>query len=162
MTLVIIIGILLILFGLAFITKRRFGVLGLALAAGVLLAQTAGKYVGDILEKNQFPVAPLTPDAAASVLLILLPALLLLVAGPRYSRARSVLIGSAAFAVLATLLILGPLTTALPTQDESIRQSLTVISNWQGVIITAGISVAVLDTLLLHSGKLSRSRHGKH
>ena len=37
MTLIVILVIAIALFGLAFATKRRFGVLGLALAAGVLI-----------------------------------------------------------------------------------------------------------------------------
>ena len=39
MALVIILGIAVVLFILAFLTKRRFGVLGLGLAAGVVLSQ---------------------------------------------------------------------------------------------------------------------------
>ena len=162
MTLLIIIAIAIALFGLAFMTKRRFGVLGLGLAAGVLLAQNASKFVAGFLSINSVPVEPLTYDSAAVVSLTLLPALLLLIGGPKYFAKRPAVIGAAAFSVLGTLLILGPLTTALPTDDDTIRQVLNFVADWQAVIIAAAIVTAVLDTVLLHTGKSASPKHGKH
>ena len=162
MTLVIIIGIAIALFGLAYSTKRRFGVLGLGLSAGVLLAQNATNFIAKLLETNHIPVAPLTHDISATVALTLLPALLLLVAGPSYFSKRSAFIGATVFAVLGTLLILGPLTTALPTLDSGIKQTLDFIARWQGVIITVAIIAAVFDTILLHSSKPASRKHSQH
>lgn len=162
MTLVIITVLAIALFGLAYGTKRRFGVLGLGLAAGVLLAQHATKFVSAQLKSYDVPVEPLTYDVSAIVVLTLLPALLLLVGGPKYFVKRSAVIGAVAFALLGTLLILGPLTTALPTEDTAIRQALLFVSKWQGTIIAIAIMAAVLDTVLLHTGKSTSPKHGKH
>lgn len=162
MTLVILVVIMIILFGLAFVRKRRFGVLGLALAAGVLLSQNAAGFVGSIYQTNLLPVAPLTYEVAASITLILLPALLLLIKGPSYMEKRSAILGAVGFALLGTLLILGPLTTALPTLDSGVKDALDLIAQWQGVLVAVGISAAILDTILLHSAKSSGSKHAKH
>ena len=162
MTLVIIVGIAIALFGLAYSTKRRFGVLGLGLAAGVLLAQNATSFVAGIFKSYDLPVEPLTYAVSATVTLTLLPALLLLVGGPSYISKRSAVIGATAFAVLGTLLILGPLTTALPTIDSGIKQMLDFIAQWQAAIIALAILAAVFDTILLHTGKSNARKHSKH
>lgn len=161
MTLVIIIVLMLALFGLAYGTKRRFGVLGLGLAAGVLLAQNASNFVSDLFRSFVIPVAPLTNDTAAIVVLTLLPALLLLIGGPKYFLKKPAIIGSIAFALLGTLLILGPLTTALPTSDPAVNTSLDFIADYQSLIVATSIAIAVVDTVLLHSTK-SSSKRSKH
>ena len=136
--------------------------LGLGLAAGVLLAQNASTFISTILEANNIPVAPLTYDISATVALTLLPALLLLVGGPSYVSKKAAALGAVAFAILGTLLILGPLTTALPTLDSGIKQILDLVAQWQGAIIAVAIIVAVFDTILLHTGKSSSSKHSQH
>lgn len=161
MTLVIIVLIFLGFFALAYITKRRFGVLGLGLAAGVLLAQHAGGAVSDFFLINRVPVAPFTPSVLATVALTVLPALFLLFGGPSYSKKLPHIIGSVGFGLLATLLILGPLTTALPTEDAAVKQLLDIIADWQSAIIAGAIAVAVIDTVLLHSKKAASEKAGK-
>lgn len=162
MTLVIIGIILLGFFTLAYVTKRRFGVLGLGLAAGMLLAQHASKTLAEFFVLNSVPVAPFTPLVLATVVLTLLPALLLLIGGPVYSKKLPTIIGAVGFGLLATLLVLGPLTMALPTEDATIRQLLAVIADYESGIITAAIAVAVVDTILQHSKKAAPEKAGKH
>lgn len=162
MTLVIILLILLGFVALAYITKRRFGVLGLGLAAGVLLAQHAGRAVAEFFVLNSVPVAPFTPIVLATVILTVLPALLLLIGGPTYSSKLPKIIGSIGFGLLATLLILGPLTVALPTEDATVKQLLDIIAEWQSAIIAGAIALAVIDTILQHSKKPAPEKAGKH
>ncbi len=161
MTLVIILVILCALYGLAFMTRRRFGVLGLALAAGVVLAQSASRYVGQFFEQQSIPVAPLSPGSAATVLIILLPPLLLLMGGPVYRSKKSAFIGALGFALLGTFFLLGPLTTALPADDQVIRNALVVISQWQNVIVVIALVLALLDTFMVH-GAVARHHKPKH
>lgn len=161
MTLVIILVILCALFGLAFVTKRRFGVLGLALAAGVVLAQSASHYVGQFFEQQGLPVAPLSYGSAATVLLILLPALLLLMGGPVYRSKKSAFVGALGFALLGTFFLLGPLTTALPADNQTIRSALVVIAQWQNVIVVVALVLALLDTFMVH-GAVARHHKSKH
>ncbi len=161
MTLIVIVVVAIALFGLAFVTKRRFGVLGLALAAGVVLAQSATNYVSDFLQQQALPVAPLTYDDTATILLILLPALVLLVGGPTYTSKKAAIIGALGFALLGTFFLLGPLTTALPTTDTAVRNVLVVVAQSQDIIVIVALVLALLDTVMVHGG-LSRHHKSKH
>ncbi len=149
MTLVLLAIIAGFLFSLAYMTRRRFGVLGLGLAAGTVLARSIAPPVADYFKQADLPVAPLSYDTAAVVILSLLPALLLLAGGPVYGSKRATIIGGLLFAVLGTLLILGPLTTSLPTLDNGVRQVLVATADWQDYIIAGGIGIAVADMLLM-------------
>src|SRR3954465_8231908 len=106
----IIIGIL---FATAYFTKRRFGVLGLALAAGAMLSTL---WVGDltpIIAQAGIVLVKPPLESVVSAALILLPALLLLSSGPSYKSQVQRLVGAGAFAVLAAALLLDPLGSAL-------------------------------------------------
>lgn len=161
MTMVILIAIALSLFALAFVTRRRYGVLGLGLAAGVVLATNAKVFVSDFYEINRVPVAPFSTDAAAIVTLVLLPALLLLISGPSYSDKRLAIAGSAGFALLGTLLLLGPVATALPFNDPGMARTMSSIAAHQKTLVAIAIGLAVLDTILLHN-TLPRPKKSKH
>lgn len=161
MTLVIIVAVLLALFALAFLTKRRFGVLGLALAAGALLAANADDMMADFLQIGGIPVEPFSYNTAAIMFLTLLPALLLMLGGPKYTEKRTAFVGAVAFALLGTLLLLGPLTTTLPTLEPSIKATLDTIAQYQSGIIATAIAIAVLDTIFMHTAK-PIGKHGKH
>lgn len=160
MTLVIIVVIALSLFALAFMTKRRFGTLGLALAAGALLSDQLTRDLSMIIERNGVPVEPLSSTTAASVALILLPALILLLSGPVYKTKKATIIGAVAFALMGTMLILGPLTANLPLLDEGVDAVLNFIATYESLLIAVGIVGAVVDSWLTHSTKLGRkSKH---
>jgi len=137
----IIIGVL---FATAFFTKRRFGVLGLALAAGAMLSTL---WVGDLtpIIANAGIVLVRPPlESVVSAALILLPAVILLSSGPIYKALWQRIVGASAFAVLAIALLLEPLGSALvidnvgkPVYDFFVQQRTT--------IVTAALISAVLD-----------------
>lgn len=160
MTLVLIIIIALGLFALAFLSKRRFGTLGLALAAGALLSEQLTRNVSSLLEQNSVPVEPLGYAAAASVALIMLPSLVLLLSGPTYKTKKAAALGATSFALMATMLILGPLTTALPALEPVVWDALQFISEYQSLLIAGGVIGAVIDTWLTHNTKTNKK--GKH
>lgn len=162
MTLVIIIAIFLALFALAFITKRRFGVLGLGLAAGVVLQQLMGAGLAGLLESQGVPIEPLSYNTAAQIFLILVPALTLLSGGPKYRDSKGAVIGSTAFSLLATLFILGPLTRDLPTLDTSVRTVLDFIAEWKNILVAGGVVAAVVDMVLAQGPKLPRRGKEKY
>lgn len=148
MTLVIVIIIAALLYFMAYSARRRFGVLGLGLAAGTVLVRAVGGDVSAYIAGNRVPVAPLTYETTAIVALTLLPALLLLAGGPTYIKKKQARMGALLFAILATLLILGPLTVELPTNDVYVRQFLEATAKWQGYITAIGVAVAVMDVLM--------------
>ncbi len=135
------------LFVLAYFTRRRFGVLGLALAAGAMLSTL---WVGDLTPVIANAGVVLIKPPLHSVVaagLILLPAVLLLFSGPTYKSSMQRIIGAIAFALLATALLLEPLGAALGIdgQAQSIYDTLV---KYHTYIVTVALAYAVFDLLL--------------
>lgn len=162
MTLVVLLVIGLILFGLAFLTKRRYGVLGLGLTAGLVLSQEVSKEFAELLQYADVPVDPLPFVAAANMILILLPALVLLISGPRYTDRRYAIIGSVLFAVYGVVLLLPALVPNLPLADRTAIQPLiSMLAANTSTIIAIGVTAAVVDVMHSHGKSLS-GKKGKH
>ncbi len=145
---------------LAFLTKRRFGVLGLALAAGALLSMLwSGQLVG-IVERTGVSLASISTAGLVSALLVLLPALLLLFSGPSYRGKHGRVMGAVFFAVFATVLIIEPLSSAIAL-DAAGRAVFDGLMRYQPYIVTIGVMLALLDLLATHTvgGGRSKSRH---
>jgi hypothetical protein len=143
------------LFATAFFTKRRFGVLGLALAAGAMLS---GLWVGDLtpIIANAGIIIIRPPlHSVVSAALILLPALVLLTSGPTYKAMYQKIIGAAAFAVLATALLLEPLGAALVI-DEVGKPVYEFFVQNRVVIITICLILAILDLLVARTPRHRR------
>lgn len=140
------------LFVLAYWTRRRFGVLGLALCAGWLLADMwavqVTPYIQDAGLKLLSP--PLTSVVEAA--LILLPAVLLLFSGPTYNSRILRIIGAAAFSLLATAFLLKPLGNSL-SLDEMGTFYYGLLYDNKSIIITAAIAYALFDILMLKTPK---------
>lgn len=144
--------IIALLFATVFFTRRRFGVLGLGLAAGAMLSSL---WVGDltpIIASAGIILVKPPLESVVSASLILLPAILLLSGGPTYKTMPQRVIGAAAFAVLAIALLLEPLGSALvidsvgkPVYDFFVQNRV--------IIITAGLVLAVLDLLVTKTPK---------
>lgn len=145
MTLVIILVVLVSLTFFAYASKRRYGVLGLALTAGLVLSQQIARDTSNFLRAADMPVEPLAYQSAASILLILLPSLVLLLAGPQYTVKRSRVIGSVAYGLFATVLLIGPLTIDLPTLDATVKPVLDIIAANKATIVTIAVVAAVVD-----------------
>ena len=158
MTLVVILTILIVLFVIAFFTRRRFGVLGLALAAGTVLSQYASGYVADLLKHNDITIGGMDYKVLASILLIISPALLLLAGGPTYRDKKAAVFGATGFALLGMFFVLGPLSTILPTDDQTVRDTLVIMSNLQNYVIIAALVFALIDTFMIH-GTIGRRFH---
>lgn len=155
MTLVaVIIAIVATLFAMTYVTRRRFGVLGLALCAGYLISEMWTAQVTPFIRGAGFELLspPLSSLVAAG--LVLAPAVLLLFSGPTYTKRLQRLIGAGIFAVLATSFLLGPLGMALnldPTVDDTAFSIYTFLSDNTTLIITAGIVYALYDVLTMRT-----------
>lgn len=135
------------LFITVYITRRRLGVLGLALAAGAILSNL---WVGDLTPLVaqagiEIVRPPLSSVVATAV--TLLPAIILLFGGPGYKTTWQRAIGSLVFAGLAIVLLLEPLSAALVI-DDSGKPLYEFLQRYQNVIITTGLSLAIIDLLL--------------
>jgi hypothetical protein len=135
------------LFATAFFTKRRFGVLGLALAAGAMLSTL---WVGDLtpIIANAGIILVKPPlESVVSAALILLPSLLLLSSGPTYKAMWQRVAGAAAYAVLAIALLLEPLGSALVI-DSFGKPVYDFFIQYRVAIITVCLALAILDLLV--------------
>ncbi len=152
----VIITIIVLLFAMTYVTRRRFGVLGLALCAGYLISEMWTAQVTPFVRGAGFELLlpPLSSLVAAG--LVLVPAVLLLFSGPTYTRRIPRLIGAGAFALLATSFLLGPLGIALnldPTIDDTAFRIYIFLSDNTTFIITAGIAYALYDVLTMRTPK---------
>jgi hypothetical protein len=147
-----------LLFATAFLTKRRFGVLGLALTAGAMLSTL---WVGDLtpIIANAGIILVKPPlQSVVAAFLILLPALLLLASGSTYKSGRQRFVGAAAFAILAIALLLEPLGSALVI-DGIGRSVYDFFTRYRTIIITICLVLAVLDLLMTKTPKKARKEY---
>lgn len=151
-----------ILFALSYFVKRRFGVLGLALAAGSLISLNYATVLADFLQLRGIVIVAPPLLVIVQALLVLLPPLILIFSGPSYKDHPARIIGSAMFAVLAFAFLLPALTLGLRLDDTStaVFEQLQAL---QPTIIVIGLAAAVGDVLLTHSPKkFDGKKDGKH
>lgn len=157
---IVLIGLALILFAGAFFSKRRFGLLGLALTAGATLSTMWSYDAGLVISSTGLvPDGPMT-NAVALSLVVLLPAIVLLFHGYRYKKVLPRIIGSLLFTVLALAFLLEPIGFALSLQGTSATLYNQALS-YKDIVISAGVVLAVLDlffTKPAHSSEKS-SKH---
>jgi hypothetical protein len=140
------------LFLLSFLTKRRFGVLGLALCAGMLLSTSWTNILTPIVANQGITLLSPPLQSVVAATLILLPPIILLFSGPSYSKMAGRIAGSVAFTLLAFVLLLqssGP-TLLLDATSSNIVANVTQLSN---LIIAAGVCMALGDILMTRSPK---------
>lgn len=153
----IFIACLVVLFIIAYITKRRFGMLGLALATGAMLSALWVKDLTPFIASTGVELVRPPLESVVSVVLILLPALLLLTSGPSYQTTPRRVFGAIAFALLAGVLLLEPLGSALIIEGVGQQVYVWLVQNRQ-IIITFCLVVAFIDLLLTKTPKHS-SKH---
>ncbi|HJP80893.1 MAG TPA: hypothetical protein VJ841_00655 [Candidatus Saccharimonadales bacterium] len=158
---VIVGAIALMAFVLPFLTKRRFGVSGLALAAGSMLAAL---WVGDItpfVAKAGVVIVQPPLESVVTLVLTLLPAILLLFSSPKASSSLQRVGGSIIFAALAIALLTPALESALVVDASGKTLHDFLVTN-RAAIVTVGLVAAVLDILFRMKPKTSghSSGHG--
>jgi hypothetical protein len=154
---VFLIAIAVVLFVFNFFMKRRFGTLGLALAAGALLSSYWATALTSVLMGQG--VALTQPQV--EVLLTLLPALVLLFSGPTYGKLHMQLAGSTLFTLLALALILQPLGSLMKFDHTGMTLYLAV-DEYRGAIIVVGLLVAVVDVFVGRSPHGHKSKKADH
>lgn len=157
-----IVMLLVILGLLAFISRRRFGVLGAALVLGYSLQQ---------LWQQEFPawarLLPLpsgdliSPVTVIGLMMVLLPSLVLLGGGPTYRSKKGRCVGAVVYAVLGVVLCVPMLTYSLVLTGES-GTVVAFIQDHRRVIITIAVVLAVVDLLQLHVKMPSKVKPAKH
>ncbi|HEX7484477.1 MAG TPA: hypothetical protein VF281_05005 [Candidatus Saccharimonadales bacterium] len=145
------------LFALAFFTKRRFGVLGLALATGAMVSSLWVADLTPVVAQAGLVLIKPPLESVVAATLTLAPALLLLLSGPSYRTTWQRTAGALLFAVLAAVLLLEPLGSALIINGPGEQLYNFFVAN-HVIIITVCVALAVMDLLLTKTPKMP-SRH---
>ncbi|HRN90613.1 MAG TPA: hypothetical protein PK265_01975 [Candidatus Saccharibacteria bacterium] len=150
------VAIAVLLFVSAYLTRRRFGLLGLALAAGSILSGIWGYDAGLIASGLGFPVGSLT-TAVTLAIIVLLPAGVLLFHGYIYKTFIGRIVGAALFTLLALAFLIEPLGHVLMPQGFGAD-----VYNWlsqnRTAIIGGGLIAAVIDLFLTKPASEKRGR----
>lgn len=147
-SLIILGGVAVALWLAAFISKRRFGMLGLALTAGATVSSLWSYDAGILLASiGLVPQGPVT-DAAVLSLITLLPALVLLFHGHTHRGKLGRIIGSTLFVVMAMALLIDPIGIALPVTGSGAQVYLWIKQN-AGIIVSVGVVLSVFDLLFV-------------
>ena len=149
-----------VLFAVTFVTKRRFGVLGMALAAGYVLSKLWESAIADFMTRSGIEVSLISPVTLASLLVILLPSLVLLFGGPTYKTKRGRLIGSLLYTILAILFSLDALQYTLVLMGPS-KQVFDTLVQYQQYILTVALVIAVVDIMQARTSA-GGEKHPKH
>lgn len=144
----ILLFVIIALFVLAYYTRRRFGVLGLALCAGYLLSTMWTGEVTPIIRSAGLEIVSPPLASVVGAALILLPAIILLYSGPTYAKKLPRIVGAVAFSLLTTSFLLTPLGNSI-SLDEMGEFYLELLNDNKAVIITAAIGYALFDILTL-------------
>lgn len=134
----------LVLFAGAFISKRRFGLLGLALTAGATLSTIWSYDAGLVVSSTGLVPEGVITQAVTQSLVVLLPAILLLFHGYTYKNVVGRIIGAVLFAVLALAFLVEPIGYALPLEGIG-ADVYGFLKNYKEVIISIGVILAIAD-----------------
>ena len=137
-------AVALVLFVGAYWSKRRFGLLGLALTAGATVSTIWSYNAGLIVASTGLIPDATIANAVTLSIIVLLPAVVLLFHGYRYKSAIGRAVGSLLFAILAMAFLIEPLGYALPL-DGIGADIYSWIVEYREAIISVGVVLAVAD-----------------
>ena len=160
-TILVLGAIFALLFAGSFISKRRFGLLGLALTAGATISTIWDYTAGLMLSSTGLvPNGPIT-QAATQSFIVLLPALLLLFHGYSYKNLFARIMGSALFAVLGLAFLVEPIGYVLPLEGMGAEIYRQIVS-YKDVIISVGVVLAVVDLFFTKPAHIAEKASKKH
>lgn len=149
-----------LLFAAAFVTKRRFGLLGLSLAAGSILSGIWGYNAGLIVSAAGLPTTPFTTALTLGAL-VLLPSIVLLFHGSTYKNSLARIVGAALFTLLALAFLIEPIGHVLTLQGLGLTAYEWLVTHRE-FIIGAGLICAVIDLFFTKAPSISSEHKGKH
>lgn len=147
-----------LLFALSFVAKRRFGVLVLALLAGSLLANLWTEALTPLVASTGIVTVRPPLSSIVALVVTLAPAFVLFLGGPAAHGKHERLIGSLIFALVATMLSFHWINDALVI-DGAGRVLHDFLSQYQAIILTAGVIAAIMDVLMTHTVRHPGKKH---
>ncbi len=159
MSILVVAIVIVILFGAAFVAKRRFGLLGLALASGSILSTIWEREAGLLAGMLGIAASPLSA-AAMLAIITLLPSAILLFHGYTYKSLFGRVIGSILFTILAMAFLIEPISRIIVVQGFG-SDFYNWIYNSRAVIIGVGLPLAIVDLFLTKPAVIAE-RRSKH
>lgn len=150
-----------VLFVGAFFSRRRFGLLGLALTAGATLSTMWTHDAGYMVSALGILPEGVITQAVTQSLVVLLPAILLLFHGYSYKNSMARLIGALLFTVLALAFLVEPIGYALPLSGTGATVYAT-LKEYKDIIISVGVVLAVVDLFFTKPAHLAEKGKAKH
>ena len=157
-SLAILVGVGLFLFAGSFFSKRRFGLLGLALTAGYVLSTLWIDTVEFMVAMTGLVPTGVVSYFIATIILLLLPAVLLFFHGYAYKTVTGRIVGSFMFTALALAFLAEPISKALVLEGVG-RQTFAWLTTNAPLVMGVGIMVAVGDVFLSKPAVLAGRRH---
>lgn len=155
---IVLLIIILGLFAGAFLSKRRFGLLGLGLAAGAIISPIWGENAGFVVSSTGLvPEGPIINAIAVSAV-ILIPAILFMFHGYTYKGMFGRIVGSLLFTGLAIAFLVTPIESALILSGPIGTVYGWFVSNRE-MVISAGVVIAVIDVLIAKPVHKSEKKH---
>ncbi len=158
-TLILISATAIALFISAYVHKRRFGLLGLALTAGSILSAIWGYNAELVIAVFGIRSSPLT-SAVVLVVITLLPAAILLFHGYVYKTMIGRLVGALLFTLLALAFLIEPIGHILMPSGIGL-ELYDLIIYYKNTIIGVGLMIAIIDLFFTKPAILDDKRH-KH
>lgn len=159
MVVIILLGVCAALFVGSFLSKRRFGVLALGLAAGAIISPIWSDTASLVVSSTGLVrEGPLVMTIASSAL-ILIPAVLFMFHGYSYKHIIGRVVGSVLFMLLAAAFLVEPVGSALTLTGPAGNVYQWLASHHE-LIISVGVAFAVVDFLL--SKTVHKTNKGRH
>lgn len=149
------------LFLLSYLMKRRFGVLGLGLAAGALISEHWTSIVTPFLEQQGVDLIAPPLATVVAIVLTLAPAIILLISGPTYGKGVGRIVGSLLFTFLALAFIVPNVGDTLEF-DQASTAIYSTIEDYSPLIVVVGLAAAVIDVLFSKSPKKHKTKKSDH
>ena len=142
----------------AFFSKRRFGVLGLGLAAGAVISPIWGETAGYVISSTGLVTEGPLVNAVAFSLIVLIPAVLFMFHGYTYAHIAGRIIGSLLFTLLAAAFLIEPIgaVIVLTGPAGTVYQWLVT---YQELIVSIGVAFAVADFLVSKAVHKTDKKH---
>lgn len=143
-----------VIFNLSYLTKRRFGVMGLALLAGYVLTVLWASGTPMLAATIGLPsVGAFSAVTIVTLLILFLPVMLLFFGGPIYGNKRSRLIGSLLFTSLAVVFTLDILQGSLVLLGSD-RVVFDLVAEHRTLILSVAIAFSIFDLMAIHTPNL--------
>ena len=146
------------MFLLGFFSQRRFGVLALSLAAGSVLSSIWSSQLADVFQQAGLTDAVVPVGVVSSIALLVAPALLLVLGGPKHHEKGKRAVAALAFALLGAAFLVEPMGSYITVSGDALTAYTWLLGSYK-YVITAGLVLGVLDMFVGQNKKHKAAKH---